>query len=175
MLEREFRKFWDWAVGIDNITTFREDFKEGFLKHQELSPKKVNKKNKIKNIKQAVKDAKYKQSKIEFLFFLLGGPFSIILSFFDISIPIFLTVYWAVLIPLEISIRKVTIDILAYKNSDQRLSEEELVFRESWNKGILKKALSIVSIPIVALLMEIHEKGYKIGMNLVEDIVWGPN
>ncbi|KXB07991.1 hypothetical protein AKJ58_01255 [candidate division MSBL1 archaeon SCGC-AAA385D11] len=169
MLEKEFRSFMDRVIGIENIVGFREDFKERFLRNKKL-PSKINKPEKIRNIKRAVEYAKERQGRIELIGFLAGGPLAILSSYIGLtSISIFLGIYWGILFPIELVLRKVTIDILAYKGASERMTGGEILFREAWNKRVLRSAPSLAGIPLVGLLMKLHRKGYEIGMEMLEE------
>lgn len=168
MFEEKFKDFLDIAVGIDNITALREDFKFRFLDITDFSDAKIDISEKTSLITSLPKRAKKKQRRIEGYAFIIGITvtlFGLFFGFFWLDI---LAFYLAIL-SLEIAFRKVTIDILAFKEANVDLTVEELIFREAWNRAILQNALSLALIPLAALIMSINNAAYEKGMDIAMD------
>lgn len=168
MLEEEYRRLLDRVVGLDNIESFREDCKERFLRNQDLtSGKRINRSEKRYNIRRAIRKAKSKQKKIEVFAFIMGLGIGIVSILFALPLTGVLGLYFAILV-LEVSFRKVIIDILAYRHVSRSVKDEDLVFMEAWNRGILRNAFSLAAVPFVALVMSSHRRGYEKGMAFME-------
>ncbi|KXB05682.1 hypothetical protein AKJ50_00145 [candidate division MSBL1 archaeon SCGC-AAA382A13] len=166
MLEDEFRSLIDRIYGIDYIHKLREDFKETFLGNKDLSSIKIQKNSAIEKIKKAKSSAKKKQRRVEIIGYILGGPLAFILSgllgsYWVISIMVLI---YGIIFPLEIVLRKISIDILAYDKGDMTMSSDELKYRLAWNKGVLKSVLSLASFPLLTFVMKFSPKSYEIGM-----------
>lgn len=172
MFEEEFRTLLNKTVGIQNILTFREDFREGFLERVDLTNTKINRRKAIKEIENAPDEAKRRQKKFEFAVTVIGGLLFFLLGLiYGQNLWISALTLYAIFFPLEVIFRKVTIDILAYDSVEPRMSNEQIEFMRAWNNSILHNVLSIAGAPLVALLMQVNKDAYEWGMVVGLDIM----
>ncbi|MFO7968052.1 MAG: hypothetical protein R6U44_10690 [Archaeoglobaceae archaeon] len=168
MLEDEYRRLLDRVIGIENIEGFREDLKERFLRNRDItSGKSINRSEKRLSIRRAIGEAKSRQKKIELFAFVMGIVMTVAGLVFTFPLTGLPGIYFAVL-GLEVSFRKVTIDILAYRHICRSARDEEVVFMEAWNRAILRNTFSLAGVPFIALIMRVHRKGYERGMAFLE-------
>lgn len=169
MLETEFRSLIDRIYGVDYIHRLREDFKENFLENKDLSSINIDKSSTIEETKEAMISAKKRQRRVEVIAYVLGGPLAFILSRFlgDWWVISILVLVYGIVFPLEIALRKTSIDILAYDEGEITMKDEELAYRLAWNKAVLKSTLSLALFPILTFVMKSNPKAYEMGMNIL--------
>lgn len=184
MFEKFFNSVINAIIGETTPHRITEDLKARFLRNNDYASVRINTELSRSNIRAYYKKALEDQTKTEELAFIIGGLATVmgvlisILAMLNIVLePIWsmilglifgLLALYALILSVDVILRKILIKKFAYKIPTNRTTIEELIFMEAWNKGVVNKIRTLTLLPILASIMRFHPKIYRFGLIILE-------